>query len=312
MSNPAEKTKLKMKVVDEKGKPIIAATVLVVNTTNGTITDENGNFTLEVGTDQSIQVAYIGMSTVTMSVKDCLKKADQTIVLTESDTKKDVKVVAPAPQAVTSDDQTFSVVEQMPEYPGGMRAGLEFMARNLRYPAKAQEAGKQGRVIVQFVVRKDGSLSDFKVLRSVDPWLDAEAIRVISTMPKWKPGMQDGKPVSVKFTLPVTFMLEGTNNKPKAGDNDVVVVGYGVTSAPQKSEVPVTIVQMFQNGKDGQGKEEALPMVLIDGTEASTEAMNKLDPQCIESITVLKDADATNIYGEKGKNGVILITTKKK
>lgn len=312
VSNPAEKTKLKMKVVDEEGKPIIAATVLVANTTNGTITDENGNFTLEVGIDQSIQVAYIGMSTVAMSVKDCLKKADQTIVLTESDTKKDVKVVASAPQAVTSDDQTFSVVEQMPEYPGGMRAGLEFMARNLRYPTKAREAGKQGRVIVQFVVRKDGSLSDFKVLRPVDPWLDAEAIRVISTMPKWKPGIQDGKPVSVRFTLPVTFMLEGTNNKPKSGDNDVVVVGYGVTPAPQKSEVPAAIVQMFQNGKNGQGKEEALPMVLIDKTEASTETMNKLDPQCIESITVLKDADATNIYGEKGKNGVILITTKKK
>ena len=136
VSNPAEKTKLKMKVVDEKGKPIIAATVLVANTTNGTITDENGNFTLEVGTDQSIQVAYIGMSTVTMSVKDCLKKADQTIVLTESDTKKDVKVVAPALQAMVSDDQTFSVVEQMPEYPGGMRAGLEFMARKSQVSCK--------------------------------------------------------------------------------------------------------------------------------------------------------------------------------
>lgn len=320
VSNPAEKTKLKMKVVDEKGEPIIAATVLVANTTNGTITDENGNFTLEVGSDQSIQVAYIGMSTVTMSVKDCLKKADQTIVLTESDTKKDVKVVAPAPQAVTSDGQTFSVVEQMPEYPGGMRAGLEFMARNLRYPAKAQEAGKQGRVIVQFVVRKDGSLSDFKVLRPVDPWLDAEAIRVISTMPKWKPGMQDGNPVSVKFTLPVTFMLEGTNHKPKSGDNDVVVVGYGVTSAPQKSEVPVDVPTIIihnssdasESGEGQLGKSKQSPLVVIDGTETSSEEMKKLDPQCIESIAVLKDADATDIYGEKGKNGVILITTKKK
>lgn len=320
VSNPAEKTKLKMKVVDEKGKPIIAATVLVANTTNGTITDENGNFTLEVGTDQSIQVAYIGMSTVTMSVKDCLKKADQTIVLTESDTKKDVKVVAPAPQTVVSDDQTFSVVGQMPEYPGGMRAGLEFMARNLRYPTKAREAGKQGRVIVQFVVRKDGSLSDFKVLRPVDPWLDAEAIRVISTMPKWKPGMQDGKPVSVKFTLPVTFMLEGTNSKPKAGDNDVVVVGYGVTSAPQKSEVPVDVPTIIihnssdasESGEGQLGKSKQSPLVVIDGTETSSEEMKKLDPQCIESIAVLKDADATDIYGEKGKNGVILITTKKK
>ena len=312
VSNPTEKVTLKMKVVDEKGGPIIAATILVVNTTNGTITDENGNFTLEAATDQSIQVSYIGMGTVTMTVKDCLKKADQTIVLPEGDTKKDVKVVAPVPQAVTSDDRTFDVVEQMPEFPGGMKECLNFLARNVKYPTKAQEAGKQGRVIVQFIVQKDGSLSDLHVLRPVDPWLDAEAIRVIGTMPKWKPGMQHGQAVAVKFTLPVTFMLEGTNNQPKAGDNDIVVVGYGVTPAPQKSEVPVAIVQMFQNGKDGLGKEEALPMVLIDKTEASTETMNKLDPQCIESITVLKDASATDIYGEKGKNGVILITTKKK
>lgn len=322
VSNPAEKTKLKMKVVDEKGKPIIAATVLVANTTNGTITDENGNFTLEVGSDQSIQVAYIGMSTVTMSVKDCLKKADQTIVLTESDTKKDVKVVASAPQAVTSDDQTFSVVEQMPEYPGGMRAGLEFMARNLRYPTKAREAGKQGRVIVQFVVRKDGSLSDFKVLRPVDPWLDAEAIRVISTMPKWKPGMQDGKPVSVKFTLPVTFMLEGTNSKPKAGDNDVVVVGYGVQKSEESVDVPtiklhnpmdeLSITGDFKIDSVGSSKASGMsPLVIMDGLEVSDDVIKKLNPKKIQSVSVLKNEAATAKYGKKGKFGVILITTKR-
>lgn len=322
VSNPAEKTKLKMKVVDEKGKPIIAATVLVANTTNGTITDENGNFTLEVGTGQSIQVAYIGMSTVTMSVKDCLKKADQTIVLTESDTKKDVKVVAPALQAVTSDGQTFSVVEQMPEYPGGMRAGLEFMARNLRYPAKAREAGKQGRVIVQFVVRKDGSLSDFKVLRPVDPWLDAEAIRVISTMPKWKPGMQDGNPVSVKFTLPVTFMLEGTNNKPKSGDNDVVVVGYGVQKSEESVDVPTIKLhnpmdELFVTGDfkiDSVGSSKASgvsPLVIMDGLEVSDDVIKKLNPKKIQSVSVLKNEAATAKYGKKGKFGVILITTKR-
>ena len=322
VSNPAEKTKLKMKVVDEKGEPIIAATVLVVNTTNGTITDENGNFTLEVGTDQSIQVAYIGMSTVTMSVKDCLKKADQTIVLTESDTKKDVKVVASAPQTVVSDDQTFSVVEQMPEYPGGMRAGLEFMARNLRYPTKAQEAGKQGCVIVQFVVRKDGSLSDFKVLRPVDPWLDAEAIRVISTMPKWKPGMQDGKPVSVKFTLPVTFMLEGTNSKPKAGDNDVVVVGYGVQKSEESVDVPtiklhnpmdeLSITGDFKIDSVGSSKASGMsPLVIMDGLEVSDDVIKKLNPKKIQSVSVLKNEAATAKYGKKGKFGVILITTKR-
>lgn len=322
VSNPAEKTKLKMKVVDEEGKPIIAATVLVANTTNGTITDENGNFTLEVGTDQSIQVAYIGMSTVTMSVKDCLKKADQTIVLTESDTKKDVKVVASAPQTVVSDDQTFSVVEQMPEYPGGMRAGLEFMARNLRYPTKAREAGKQGRIIVQFVVRKDGSLSDFKVLRPVDPWLDAEAIRVISTMPKWKPGMQEGKPVSVKFTLPVTFMLEGTNHKPKAGDNDVVVVGYGVQKSEESVDVPtiklhnpmdeLSITGDFKIDSVGSSKASGVsPLVIMDGLEVSDDVIKKLNSKKIQSVSVLKNEAATAKYGKKGKFGVILITTKR-
>ena len=91
---------------------------------------------------------------------------------------------------------------------GGMRAGLEFMARNLRYPTKAREAGKQGRVIVQFVVREDGLLSDFKVLRPVDPWLDAEAIRVISTMPKWKPATVKDKTVRCRYTVPVTFKLQ--------------------------------------------------------------------------------------------------------
>ena len=322
VSNPAEKTKLKMKVVDEEGKPIIAATVLVANTTNGTLTDENGNFTLEVGSDQSIQVAYIGMSTVTMSVKDCLKKADQTIVLTESDTKKYVKVVASAPQTVVSDDQTFSVVEQMPEYPGGMRAGLEFMARNLRYPTKAREAGKQGRVIVQFVVRKDGSLSDFKVLCPVDPWLDAEAIRVISTMPKWKPGMQDGKPVSVKFTLPVTFMLEGTNNKPKSGDNDVVVVGYGVQKSEESVDVPtiklhnpmdeLSITGDFKIDSVGSPKASGVsPLVIMDGLEVSDDVIKKLNPNKIQSVSVLKNEAATAKYGKKGKFGVILITTKR-
>lgn len=322
VSNPAEKTKLKMKVVDEEGKPIIAATVLVANTTNGTLTDENGNFTLEVGSDQSIQVAYIGMSTVTMSVKDCLKKADQTIVLTESDTKKYVKVVASAPQTVVSDDQTFSVVEQMPEYPGGMRAGLEFMARNLRYPTKAREAGKQGRVIVQFVVRKDGSLSDFKVLRPVDPWLDAEAIRVISAMPKWKPGMQEGKPVSVKFTLPVTFMLEGANHKPKAGDNDVVVVGYGVQKSEESVDVPtiklhnpmdeLSITGDFKIDSVGSSKASGVsPLVIMDGLEVSDDVIKKLNPKKIQSVSVLKNEAATAKYGKKGKFGVILITTKR-
>lgn len=216
------------------------------------------------------------------------------------------KVVTPAASA----NQPFDVVEQMPEFPGGMRASLEFMARNLKYPTKAQEAGKQGRVVVQFIVQKDGSLSDLHVLRSVDPWLDAEAIRVIGIMPKWKPGMQDGQAVAVKYTMPVTFSLEGSKNKPQAGKDDVGAYGTDSTSTAEASTL-----QIRQSDKDSHtilGKEGQSPMVLIDDVEVSTETMNKLDPQRIESVTVLKDVSATAKYGKKGKYGVILITTKKK
>lgn len=216
------------------------------------------------------------------------------------------KVVTPAASA----NQPFDVVEQMPEFPGGMRASLEFMARNLKYPTKAQEAGKQGRVVVQFIVQKDGSLSDLHVLRSVDPWLDAEAIRVIGIMPKWKPGMQDGQAVAVKYTMPVTFSLEGSKNKPQAGKDDVGAYGTDSTSTAEASTL-----QIRQSDKDSHtilGKEGQSPMVLIDDVEVSTETMNKLDPQRIEAVTVLKDVSATAKYGKKGKYGVILITTKKK
>lgn len=230
--------------------------------------------------------------------KDLQSKADSTTQ----------KVVTPA----ASDNQPFDVVEQMPEFPGGMHASLEFMARNLKYPTQAQEAGKQGRVIVQFIVQKDGSLSDLHVLRAVDPWLDAEAIRVISIMPKWKPGMQDGKAVAIKYTMPVTFALEGSKNKPQTGKDDVVVMAYGTDSASPAETPTLQIHQTDNNGHTSLEKKEQSPMVLIDETEVSTETMNKLDPQQIESITVLKDMSATAKYGKKGKNGVILITTKKK
>ena len=106
------------------------------------------------------------------------------------------------------EQQIFQVVEEMPEFPGGMAECMKFLAKNIKYPTIAQENGTQGRVIVQFVVNRDGSIVDAKVVRSVDPYLDKEALRVINTMPKWKPGMQRGKPVRVKFTVPVMFRLQ--------------------------------------------------------------------------------------------------------
>lgn len=112
------------------------------------------------------------------------------------------------PPANDPDNPVFEVVEQMPEFPdGGMPGLMQFLSKNIRYPVNAQKNGTQGRVTVQFVVNVDGSISNIGILRGADPELDGEAVRVISTMPNWKPGMQKGKAVRVKYTVPVMFRL---------------------------------------------------------------------------------------------------------
>ena len=108
----------------------------------------------------------------------------------------------------TSAQQIFTVVEEMPKFPGGDAELLKFIAKSIKYPVIAQENGIQGRVICAFVVNRDGSVVDAEVLRGVDPSLDKEALRVIGTMPKWTPGKQRGKPVRVKYTVPITFRLQ--------------------------------------------------------------------------------------------------------
>ena len=117
----------------------------------------------------------------------------------------------PAPQPETAneaDEPVLVVVEQMPEFPGGQQAMLAFLSENVKYPVIARENGIQGTCIVQFVVNKDGSIVDVAVVRSGgDPSLDKEALRVIKSMPKWRPGMLKGKPVRVKYTIPVNFKL---------------------------------------------------------------------------------------------------------
>ena len=122
----------------------------------------------------------------------------------------EIKYVAPTVEEEEPEEQTiFEVVEEMPEFPNGGQAGLmQYLAKNIKYPTIAQENGTQGRVTCQFVVNKDGSIVDAKVIRGVDPYLDKEAIRVINSMPKWKPGKQRGKPVRVKYTVPVMFRLQ--------------------------------------------------------------------------------------------------------
>ena len=106
------------------------------------------------------------------------------------------------------EQQIFQVVENMPEFPGGRAALMKYLATNIKYPPYAKEAGIQGRVFINFVVEKDGSITAVKVLRGIGGGCDEEAIRVVKNMPKWSPGMQRGKPVRVSFNLPVKFTLQ--------------------------------------------------------------------------------------------------------
>ena len=159
--------------------------------------------------------------------------------------EQDTKAVAYKEKAAdkdTLDNPIFEVVEQMPEFPdGGMPALMEYFSKNIKYPEAAMKKGTQGRVTVQFVVEKDGSIANAKVLRGIDPELDKEAVRVTSMMPKWKPGMQKGQAVNVKYTIPVMFRLTEDNTPVKYAPieskiDEMVVVGYAPEEATSPAE----------------------------------------------------------------------------
>ncbi|MCD7933169.1 MAG: energy transducer TonB [Tannerellaceae bacterium] len=145
-------------------------------------------------------------------VEDDVELEQQEILSTEDDqTSAQVEAYVP-PAAVEEEEesstQIFTVVEEMPEFPGGDQELLKFINRSVKYPVIAQENGIQGRVVCTFTVNQDGSVVDAEVVRGIDPSLDKEALRVIGAMPKWKPGKQRGKPVRVRYTLPIVFRLQ--------------------------------------------------------------------------------------------------------
>lgn len=142
-------------------------------------------------------------SKVSISVFDVLNGSEDGEVLKA----KQMLVTEPVKPKV-EEYKVFEVVEQMPSFPGGDVALMQYLSKNIKYPPVAEEMGIQGRVICTFVVERDGSVSDIRIARSVDPSLDKEAIRVVSGMPKWIPGRQNGQMVRVKYTLPVTFRLQ--------------------------------------------------------------------------------------------------------
>lgn len=120
-------------------------------------------------------------------------------------------------QPTVEKGNVYTTVEKMPEFPGGVTALMDYINNNLRYPSDAEEAEMQGRVIVEYVVNKDGSISDAKVTKRVFPSLDEEALRVVKRMPRWRPGEQKGEKVRVKFTLPISFKLQGSKPSRRYG-----------------------------------------------------------------------------------------------
>ena len=146
-----------------------------------------------------------------LEIMDNDSKVEESTIQASDDTNAAVEVKytpVEVEEEEVEEQQIFQVVEEMPEFPGGLSECMKFLGKNIKYPTISQENGVQGRVIVQFVVNKDGSIVDPVVVRGVDPYLDKEALRVISSMPKWKPGKQRGKAVRVKYTVPVTFRLQ--------------------------------------------------------------------------------------------------------
>ncbi|MFA6360602.1 MAG: TonB family protein [Dysgonamonadaceae bacterium] len=208
----------------------------------------------------------------------------------------------------SKNNEIFVVVEQQPEFPGGTSGLMKFLGANIEYPKEAQEKRIEGRVIMSFVVEKDGSVTDVQVARGQDPLLDAEALRVIPLMPNWKPGQQRGENVRVRYTLPIVFRLPEIETKGTivAGhqqhDNkeqtEIMVFGFG-----SMSDKPIqSLAEKFGDGS---------PLIIVDDVKMEKRFdLNQIKPEEIESISVLKNESAISKYGEEGKNGVIEIITK--
>lgn len=161
---------------------------------------------------KAIAVLPVAACIVMMFSISCQQSADETPAAVKSTEAIPAPPPPPPPPPPTSEtstgaEQVFTVVENMPQYPGGEEARMNYMIKNVKYPKEAKEKGIQGTVYATFIVEKDGSINNVKIIKGIDTRCDEEAFRVVSEMPKWKPGTQNGKAVRVKFTMPISFKL---------------------------------------------------------------------------------------------------------
>ncbi|MFI5159605.1 MAG: TonB family protein, partial [Sphingobacteriales bacterium] len=200
------------------------------------------------------------------------------------------------------DNRIFTAVEQEPIFPGGLQAFGHYLATNIHYPADSRKKGIQGRVIVSFVVEKDGSLSNIHIATGVANDIDREAKRVIQASPQWNPGRQNGKLVRVAYSVPISFTLEGQPSRTLHNKTDHSIVpassnGNVIFRSDASSDTTTFVAS------DG-----TKPLYILDGKEVTS--LITVNPNNIETINVLKGKSAI-AYGSKGANGVVVIKTKK-
>lgn len=244
----SKKVTYKGKIVDdEAGNPISDVKIIVdhkYQSISKSTVNAQGEFRIETSPEASILFEHTksdGSKLVRFCTPKVLAQMNPDNMVIELIPYIDIKTAA-------TEADVYEVVENMPEFPnGGMTALMKYLSDNIRYPEAAHKAGIQGRVTVQFVVGKDGSIGNVSILRGVNADLDAEAIRVISSMPKWKPGTQKGEPVKVKYTVPVMFRLAP---EPVEKIDETTVVGYHTPVAGEVYDV-VDKMPEFPGGMTG-------------------------------------------------------------
>lgn len=279
-------------VQKEDGNPIVGVAVTVRGTKIGAVTDVDGKFHID-----NVPVG----SWIDVFMIDCEIGSLQVTEQNASNLHFVIAYDGPSSSKSPGSD-AFDVVEEMPVYPGGMPAMMDFFYKNMKYPKEAFDAKQEGRVIAQFVVEKDGSITDAHIVKSVSPALDAEALRIVNAMPNWTPGRQNGKPVRVKYTVPISFKLTGGETNKVKDDN--VNTDNTVNNKAVKETIEKDLALKVKN-----------LLLVVDGKEVPESEIDKyLSPEKIQSITVIKDkAKVKAIYGNaaNGKQGAIEITMKK-
>ena len=263
-------------LVDETGQPLIGASVVVKGGKERTITDKKGAFSLEVPANAILRCSYQGRESQEVLAADMTNNTHLSL----------------SSKSREMNEQVFTVVEKMPSFPGGDAELLKYIATNIKYPKESQDNGEQGRVICSFIVGRDGSVNNPEVLRGVTPLLNEEAVRVINTMPRWNPGMQRGKAVAVKYTVPITFRLKSPVEEAKEGTLTVVDVMPQYPGGDR--ELLKFIAQSMKYPTDAQ---EAGVQGRVICSFVVDKKGNIVEPKIIRGIDPSLDAEALRVIG---------------